>query len=529
MNKIELLFTGNATSAVAAAKETEAAVLGVGTKSEEVSRKGAGLSSMFGGATKSALGLAKVFLPLAAVVGAADFAKGAIEGAENLEKAQRSLDEAIAHTGGDAAKLRPQYDALAKSAAEYGITQQEATSALARATLLTGDAEKAQRAYEEALVISKATGRDLNSVLIATSKGQDGMTTALRRYGILVDSSASGQDQFNQVMKTFGGQAEANTTSADRLRANFENLQTSLGTLVLPAVVAITHGLADLVNFLNEKAVPAIQSMIAYVVQHWPQIQATIGPIMAEIKADIEQVLADAEAFWRRFGGTITTVLTDVKTDVKDALAVLQAVFKLLGDLLRGDWSQAWHDFGKVVSSELKLVEDEITQAGTLILKGLEALASLAYKGAKDLGGAIVHGIEDGLVGLGKALVNAIVAPLNAVISAWDRIAFNVHVPGVNTHIPGVGTIGGFDFGFQVPQIPQLAAGGIVTMPTLAMIGEGGPEAVIPLDRFGGGGVTVSFAGAHIYGAPTRQILDSWADGIASALERRGPGMAIAR
>jgi hypothetical protein len=43
----------------------------------------------------------------------------------------------------------------------------------------------------------------------------------------------------------------------------------------------------------------------------------------------------------------------------------------------------------------------------------------------------------------------------------------------------------------------MLAEGGIVTGPTLAMIGEGrGPEAVIPLDRMGefgmGGGMTIT-------------------------------------
>jgi hypothetical protein len=35
--------------------------------------------------------------------------------------------------------------------------------------------------------------------------------------------------------------------------------------------------------------------------------------------------------------------------------------------------------------------------------------------------------------------------------------------------------------GFDVPDIPMLANGGIVTSPTLALIGERGPEAVIPL------------------------------------------------
>lgn len=39
-------------------------------------------------------------------------------------------------------------------------------------------------------------------------------------------------------------------------------------------------------------------------------------------------------------------------------------------------------------------------------------------------------------------------------------------------------------------KIPALAAGGLVTMPTLALVGEAGPEAVVPLDRAGGLGNT---------------------------------------
>ena len=53
---------------------------------------------------------------------------------------------------------------------------------------------------------------------------------------------------------------------------------------------------------------------------------------------------------------------------------------------------------------------------------------------------------------------------------------------------------------FKLPTIPKLAKGGVVNDPTLAMIGEDGPEAVIPLNRknnpngigIGGGGVTVN-------------------------------------
>ena len=40
--------------------------------------------------------------------------------------------------------------------------------------------------------------------------------------------------------------------------------------------------------------------------------------------------------------------------------------------------------------------------------------------------------------------------------------------------------------------IPLMAEGGIVNSPTLAMIGEAGAEAVLPLDKMGGMGTTVN-------------------------------------
>jgi len=44
--------------------------------------------------------------------------------------------------------------------------------------------------------------------------------------------------------------------------------------------------------------------------------------------------------------------------------------------------------------------------------------------------------------------------------------------------------------------IPRMADGGIVTSPTLALIGEAGPEAVVPLGKGGGmGGITINISG----------------------------------
>jgi len=53
--------------------------------------------------------------------------------------------------------------------------------------------------------------------------------------------------------------------------------------------------------------------------------------------------------------------------------------------------------------------------------------------------------------------------------------------------------------GFGAPFIPRTAMGGIVTSPQLRMVGEAGPEAIIPLGKMGGGSVSVTIqAGAFM-------------------------------
>ena len=55
----------------------------------------------------------------------------------------------------------------------------------------------------------------------------------------------------------------------------------------------------------------------------------------------------------------------------------------------------------------------------------------------------------------------------------------------------------------------MLAQGGLVMSPTLALSGEAGPEAVVPLDRmndFGGGGGNVTI---HVNGGDPNAVVDA--------------------
>lgn len=102
---------------------------------------------------------------------------------------------------------------------------------------------------------------------------------------------------------------------------------------------------------------------------------------------------------------------------------------------------------------------------------------------------------------MAKMLRDMIIQFTAAAIAAFAlAVAVRLAIGGIGG-LGGIGdifstmqSVGGF-----MPNIPMLAEGGVVTSPTLAMIGEGGQsEAVIPLDRlgeFGGGSQRVEVVG----------------------------------
>jgi phage-related protein len=74
-----------------------------------------------------------------------------------------------------------------------------------------------------------------------------------------------------------------------------------------------------------------------------------------------------------------------------------------------------------------------------------------------------------------KGMINGIITGINALIKGLNKL--KVDIPD---WVPG---IGGGKLGFNIPLIPKLAKGGIVDKATLAMVGEAGKEAVMPLER----------------------------------------------
>jgi hypothetical protein len=134
-----------------------------------------------------------------------------------------------------------------------------------------------------------------------------------------------------------------------------------------------------------------------------------------------------------------------------------------------------------------------------------------------------INAIVNTVIGFFAGMVNAAVGAVNMIISAYNSIPLLPDLPKAPTMpVPKLGGTPTTPAPGRM-NIPRLADGGIVTRPTLAMIGEGGQsEAVIPLDRLGnmGGGITINVTGGL---ATSAEIGESVVNALRAYSRSAGP------
>lgn len=154
-----------------------------------------------------------------------------------------------------------------------------------------------------------------------------------------------------------------------------------------------------------------------------------------------------------------------------------------------------------------------------LIIKNWDTIKRVTVEAWGAVTGFVKKGVDDAidLVKSMPGLITSALSKLADVFLKPFRDAFNGIRDVWNSTVGGKGFsvpswipgIGGKSF-----TIPKLAQGGIVTSPTLALIGEAGPEAVVPLGRGGLGGDMV-----HVQVVMDSQVL---LDAIRKGVRNRG-------
>ena len=315
------------------------------------------------------------------------------------------------------------------------------------------------------------------------------------------------------VEKQVGGTAAATATGTEKMAVAFGEAEESAGKALLPLIEKLVPLLTRLGNWMaaNPKivmglviALAALAAAIVLVNIALAITAAVTSPITLIIIAIIAAIAALVVIGillyknWDTITAKLAAAWGKIKAAAMSVLNWLKANWPLILGILAGPLALAivlvirnWDKIKEAIRSAVDAVGG--------ILRRLAKLFDLPADAARAAADAVkkaLNGLLDflgGLVGRAKSamgkVADALTKPINTVLSAWNRISLSipsVTIPSVKIGPKkfGGGKIGGQTINF--PDVPLLARGGIVTAPTLAMIGEAGPEAVVPLGRLGG-------------------------------------------
>lgn len=277
--------------------------------------------------------------------------------------------------------------------------------------------------------------------------------------------------------------------------------------LVVLAIAALAAGLiyaykhSETFRNVVNSAFHAVAVAVDFVKDHWKAFATAFafllgGPIVGAIVllvthfGTVKRVAVEA---FHAVTGAVSTAFNWIKGHWPLLLAILTGPIGLavLGIVRFRD--QMWNAFKALPG----LIVRALAGLANILMAPFRAGVRLVSAQLSQVVGAVKampKRISSAASGMFDGIKNAFRAAIDWVIDRWNGLQFSI--PGVDTHIPGVGKVGGFTLG--TPDIPRLATGGIVTRPTIALVGEAGPEAVIPLGRgrgVSGGDININFNG----------------------------------
>ncbi|MDB2161505.1 hypothetical protein PMX22_17070 [Clostridium butyricum] len=225
---------------------------------------------------------------------------------------------------------------------------------------------------------------------------------------------------------------------------------------------------------VKEKTTEIWNSVSTWLGETWEGVKNTCSETWNNIKTSISdkwgEVKQGTEDTWNNLTNWLGTTWGNISTSASTKWEEIKVSISGKWDELKTKCSEVWENIKGVFDGVVTWIDNTFSVGW-----------SNAWNGIKNT----FKTIFDSLVNIAKKPLNLVITMVNAVISGVNKMIkalnnLNIDVPD---WVPG---IGGESFGFNfdtISPIPMLAKGGIVDSPTLAMVGEAGKEAVMPLEN----------------------------------------------
>ena len=381
---------------------------------------------------------------------------------------------------------------------------------------LETNGEKAQFAIKKAAIPAAAALTGLAVALgDATKAAMEDQQEQANLALILKNTTGASDDQVAAIENQISAMSRASGIADTEYRKSLEAL--TLGTkdtkkamddmnIVMDTAMALQMDSTTVAEALakayegNFKALKTLSPEIKTMVDDGKSLDEIMG-YMSETFGGAVSTNADTAAGKMQI---LKNSIGETKESIGAALLpVVEAVLPVLQKF--ADWAQNNPDAFLAIAGAIGLVAAAIVATNiamalnpfSLIAIGIGLLVTalvIAYKKFEWFRTG-VNFIVDAVIGYFEGVANGAIMMVNGIIRAYNAIPL---APNIDT-IPqmSLGRVGQSAVGAaSTMNLPKMANGGIVTSPTLALIGEAGPEAVVPLGKGGGmSGIVINISG----------------------------------
>ena len=383
-------------------------------------------------------------------------------GAKSAFALKKAMLPAVAVLGGLATGL----GLATKAAVEDQKAQDLLAQQLRTSAMATDDVIAQNEEFISSMSMAKAvTDDELRPAMANLVRSTGSVEVAQSLMNTALDIAAATGKDLETVTMALGKAANGQTAALTKLDPSLKGVIDSESTLgdITDALSVSFGGAADVAAKSYEGR---IKSMKIAMDETKESIGAALLPALQKLLEILQPV-----AKWAQENTKLFLIITGVVGGFAAAIIVANTAIKLFA-------------IATQVASAAQAVFNFVMSAnpiGIVIIAVAAFVAALVILEKKF--GIVSKGFELFSDGFYRFIINPIKQAINFIADLIRAIG----------KIPGVKGIGNFLGGID---IPGFADGGIVTRPTLAMVGEKGPEAIVPLGRGGGvGGVTVNVTG----------------------------------
>lgn len=230
---------------------------------------------------------------------------------------------------------------------------------------------------------------------------------------------------------------------------------------VLKGISLAMVGIGVMVGVLTGNWIPLVIGLIALIVteiiKHWDTVKNILGMIGSWI---YDYVITPV---WN----IIIAIIDSIVSIIKLTISVIDGIVSTLVTIIAAPFQTAGQMISEVING--------VKQMFSGLVKIIKSLINGDIKGVLEGFKTFLGGFVNVVWAILKAPLNFLIKGINALIRGVNKIKFDVP--------DWVPVIGGQRWGFNLPSIPELAKGGIISQPTQAIIGEAGKEAVVPLEN----------------------------------------------